>query len=228
MITKDSTNEDIIDFVKKYVKEENDMVKIKEQNIKSNELFFFEDLKLIISKPNKLKDAIKKIKEKNKDIISFELILNEASKEEDVTKFLKSEMKIEDEEIIEKFQNIDGKKFIKLNNDDNFSNIKFKLGEKKKLAYYINYIKTLITEEICQFLQETFKLTEDSIELIKENGITWEEFYKWNDDDYDDLNIEKKIKNEIQKYINEMKQENEKEEKIIEEDNAIYKIYQLI
>ena len=228
MITKDSTNEVIIDFVKKYVKEENDIAKIKEQNIKSNELFFFEDLKLIISKPNKLKDAIKKIKEKNKDIISFDLILNESSKEEDVTKFLKSEMKIEDEEIIDKFQNIDGKKFIKLNNDDNFSNIKFKLGEKKKLAYYINYIKTLITEEICQFLQETFKLTEDSIELIKENGITWEEFYKWNDDDYDDLNIEKKIKNEIQKYINEMKQENEKEEKIIEEDNAIYKIYQLI
>lgn len=43
MISKNSTNEDIITFAKKYLKEEG-LKKIKDENLKGNELFFLINL----------------------------------------------------------------------------------------------------------------------------------------------------------------------------------------
>ena len=57
MISKNSTNEDIITFAKKYLKEEG-LKKIKDENLKGNELFFFDKLGLFGQNNNKLKKAL--------------------------------------------------------------------------------------------------------------------------------------------------------------------------
>ena len=163
MITKESTNEDIIEFVKKYIKEE-EIKNFKNENIKGNELLFFldeennETLKKLVKIPNRLKNQLKQIKNNNKDILSFDIILNELSKENEIKLLLKSEMKIEDKTIIDNFENIDGKIFITLT-EDNLKNYNLKLGEIKKLTYYLKLIRTITTEEICKFLQNEFHIS---------------------------------------------------------------------
>ena len=62
MVTKDSTNEDVISFVKKYIKED-EIKKFKEENIKGNELFFI-DLKELVKIPGKLNRQLNQIKKK--------------------------------------------------------------------------------------------------------------------------------------------------------------------
>ena len=223
MISKDSTNEDVLNFLNNYLKE-TEKQKIKDENIKSNELFFFDNFKTITKNQAKLNKKLEDIKSKNKDIMSFDIILNESSKEEDINNFLKLEMKIKDEKVLDKFRNINGLNFINLD-EDNLNNFGFKLGERKKLSFYLNHIKNIITNEICEFLKEKFQISDETMEKIEDNGITWDEFYKLSDEDYNNYDLEEEKKIKIQKYIEEKKLEKEKAEKIMEVDNSIYKIY---
>ena len=250
MISKNSTNEDIITFAKKYLKEEG-LKKIKDENLKGNELFFFDKLGLFGQNNNKLKKALEEIKEKNIDIISFNINLNESSSKEEIDEFLKLEMKITDKTVLNKLENIDGYMFININEEDEdiLKDFGFKLGERRKLSVYLKNTKVNITNEINQFLKDKFQITEESVELINDNGITWDAFYNLNNDDYENFNIKDEIKEKIQQFINEkklklkefeinknllikkfmdeIKLELEKD-KILEEDNSKQKVYHLI
>ncbi len=250
MISKNSTNEDIITFAKKYLKEEG-LKKIKDENLKGNELFFFDKLGLFGQNNNKLKKALEEIKEKNIDIISFNINLNESSSKEEIVEFLKLEMKITDKTVLNKLENIDGYMFININEEDEdiLKDFGFKLGERRKLSVYLKNTKVNITNEINQFLKDKFQITEESVELINDNGITWDAFYNLNNDDYENFNIKDEIKEKIQQFINEkklklkefeinknllikkfmdeIKLELEKD-KILEEDNSKQKVYHLI
>ena len=228
MVTKDSTNEDIINFIKNYIKVE-EILKFREENIKGNELFFFEskDLKEIIKTPIKLKKTLDEIKAKDKSIISFDIMLNESSTEDDIIKFLNFEMKTEDNNIIDKFMNINGSAFINLKEED-LVKYKFKLGERKKLKYYLNEIRKNTTNEICKLLEEKFQVTAETLEIIKDNEITWEDFYELSDDDFETYYIEDEIKNKIKEYIKEIKAKKIKEENSIQLEDLSYKVYHLI
>ena len=167
------------------------------------------------------------IKANDKSIISFDIMLNESSTEDDIIKFLNFEMKIEDKNIIDKFMNINGSAFINLKEED-LVKYKFKLGERKKLKYYLNEIRKNTTNEICKLLEEKFQVTAETLEIIKENEITWEDFYELSDDDYETYFIEDEIKNKIKEYIKEIKAKKIKEENYIQLEDLSYKVYHLI
>lgn len=121
-------------------------------------------------------------------------------------------MKIRDKSILDKFQNINGKMFVNLKEED-LKNYKFKFGEIKKLSNYLNVIRTIITKEICKFLQNKFQISKDTIELIQNSGITWDELYKFTEDEYEAYSIEGETKTKIQEYISEKRRKKKKKKK---------------
>ena len=74
-ITKESTVDEICDFLKQNgIKKENIFVNFKKENIKGNEIFFFEKndfSNLGIKYPEKLIKELDKIKSIRKDVIQF-------------------------------------------------------------------------------------------------------------------------------------------------------------
>ena len=232
LISKESTVDKICDFLKQNgIKKENIFSCFKKENIKGNEIFFFEKndfSNLGIKYPEKLIKELDKIKNNKKDIIEFKYNFEDQSTEEDVYNFLKNEIKLE-ENILKKFKNMNGINLKELKDKD-LENLGLKFGERRKLIKF-SQSNTLIeittnssVEQVCEFLKVKFEFDEDSLKSIREFEIDGKKFFNIAEDDFEDLNInditkQKNILNYIQKKI-------EPEEEISEEEN--FKHYLLI
>ena len=159
-INKDSTIDDISNFIKSFIKSEKVISKFREEKIKGNEIFFFEKnefKKLGILNFINIKDKLNEIINNKKDILNFNETVNENYTEEKIASFLKNEMKLE-ESVLNNFRNIDGEKFITIKNED-LINFGLKLGERKKLSKYLESIREYnitnlsSSEEVCIFLK---------------------------------------------------------------------------
>ena len=132
-LKKNSTIEEIYDFLKPIVKKEEILIKFKEEKIKGNELFFLEKedfINLGFKLFKKLLNDLEEIKKNQPNILNYDENINEESTEEQVNHFLKLEINLSDE-ILEKIKNINGKQFFNFNEKD-LMNLNLKLGERKK------------------------------------------------------------------------------------------------
>ena len=251
-LNKDSTTEDVCNFLGEFIKNQNIILKFKEERIKGNEIFYlenkdFQNLGYKLFK-TKLLPKLNEIKNSQKDILSFNETIDENYTEEQVKNFLRKEMKF-NEEIINKFNKINGKLFKKLSSD-NLVEFGLKIGERKKLCKYLESIKDFqinnnsTTEELCTFLKEKFNLSEENLLSFSENEIDGESFLSYTENDFIDFNIndEETISN-IMNYINNCKsntqiEENKEMNEIIlnnlyeveeeQKEEQIYKQYFLI
>ena len=188
------------------------------------------------------------------DILSFNENINIKSTGEDIRNFLKTEIKLE-ENILEKFRNINLKEFKELKEND-LINLGLKLGERRKLLFYLLSIQNIIdnnknndnkdlsntstTEEICLFLKNKFGLNEEILNQFRESDISGEEYLNFDMSDFLEFEINDNNKQkQILDYINKIKQnesnnnqQNEStigsdgEDKINEEEN--YNHFKLI
>jgi len=132
-LKKNSSIEEIYDFLKPIVKKEEILIKFKEERIKGNELFFLEKedfINLGFKLFKKLLKDLEEIKKNQPNILNYDENINEESTEEQVNHFLKLEINLSDE-ILEKIKNINGKQFFNFNEKD-LMNLNLKLGERKK------------------------------------------------------------------------------------------------
>lgn len=196
-LNKDSTTEDVCNFLGEFIKNQNIILKFKEERIKGNEIFYlenkdFQNLGYKLFK-TKLLPKLNEIKNSQKDILSFNETIDENYTEEQVKNFLRKEMKF-NEEIINKFNKINGKLFKKLSSDNLFE-FGLKIGERKKLCKYLESIKDFqinnnsTTEELCTFLKEKFNLSEENLLSFSENEIDGESFLSYTENDFIDFNI---------------------------------------
>ena len=131
---------------------------------------------------------------------------------------------------------IDGKKILNISEQE-MANIGLNLGQRKKLINYINFAKSKINEkktnlkisrdstqeEVSQFLKEILKFSDEAIEALDLDGISFFEFTEEDIDEMEELNEEQKenyknyLKNELKKELSEKKEI--KKEKKIEEIN---------
>ena len=238
-----STIEDIAEFLKPFNNSSKYIPKFKEEKIKGNEIFYLdkEDFKkLNCSLPIKIINKLKEMKKDNENLLKFNFIINENSSIQEIQKFLKEEIKLE-ETIIEKLKEYDFHKFINLTIEEMFE-IGLKLGERKKLYKYLENIKqnikastttdlpiditnTSTFEEVCLFLAKRFKIPEKVLTEIRDNQISGKELLNYNEEDIIDLGLnkedDKEIIEQILKYI-------KKENNLEDEEEAIFKCYQLI
>ena len=220
-LSKDSTAEEVCNFLQEFIKNPNTILKFKEERIKGNELFFLENIdfqnlgyKLF---KTKLHPKLNEIENSQKDILEFNEIIDENYTEDQVKNFLRTEMKF-DAEILKKFNKINGKLFKKLSLD-NLEEFGLKLGERKKLGKYLEKIKELqisnnsTTNELCHFLKEKFNLSEEILVSFRENEINGKSFLDFSENDFIDFNINDKliIKN-IMNYIKNCKSNTQLEE----------------
>ena len=206
-----------------FIKNENILSNFKKENIKGNEILFLEAddfIQLGFKFHKKITKTLEDIKNNQKEIIIFNENINQQSTIEEVLLFLKSQIKLE-ENVLKNFQDINGQKIKELNYE-NLKELGLKLGERRKLLKYlksydntkeisINEITVNSTkEEVCLFLENRFKLNEDSLKLIKEYDINGEGFFNLCEDDFEELNIlDIDIQNRILSYINKNKPRNE-------------------
>ena len=119
--------------------------------------------------------------------------------------------------------NIDGKAVLALSEEE-MENIGLNIGQRKKLIKYINYFKNLnlkITEkstkeEVNMFLKEKLKFSDEAIEGLALDAISFFQFSENEIDEFDELTEEEKAN-----YKNYLKQERELKEKegVKKEDN---------
>ena len=138
-IDKNSSVEDICNYLQK-LGMNNPISKFREERIKGNEIFYLtdEDFKNLKtgSKKGLLKKKLDQIKNESPFILKFDENIYSYSNEVEVINFLKKEILLE-ENILEKFKEINGEKFIKLNEEDLITR-ELKLGEKKNFSLYTN------------------------------------------------------------------------------------------
>ena len=224
-INKESTSDEICNFLKQngFIKSENILSNFKKENIKGNEILFLEAddfIQLGFKFHKKITKTLEEIKNNQKEILVFNENINQQSTNEDVYHFLKNEIKLE-ENVLKNFQDKNGQKLKELNYE-NLKELGLKLGERRKLLKYlksydntkeisINEITVNSTkEEVCLFLENRFKLNEDSLKLIKEYDINGEGFFNLCEDDFEELNIlDINIQKSILSYINKNKPRNE-------------------
>ena len=225
-INKSSSIEEICDFLRNIEGlkiTENQISKFRAEKIKGNEIFYLkdEDLEKLGIKFNKKECLKKKINElKNseniKNILTYTEKIYTDSNVEEVKNFLKKEILLE-ENIIEKFVDINGNKFKELKEED-LESIGIKLGEKRKILNYIpsispkpktneiidNISKDSTVEETCLLLEQKLNLSKEIIDEFHNNQINGEEFLKLTREDLEDcLNVgDKETQNKILNYIN--------------------------
>ena len=199
IVDKESTVDDICNFIKQFTKNAKIISKFKEERIKGNEIFYLEKedfLYLGFKLYNKMLSKLDEIKNNNKDILIYNEVINDNYTEKQIYHFLKNEMKF-DEEILTKFKNINGEKFKKLKKN-NLNIFGLKIGDVKKFCKFIDSLKSTeeinITnsstpEEVCTFLKNKFQLDEEVLENIKSNEIDGNTFLEFTEDDIEDLNI---------------------------------------
>ena len=233
-ISKDSTVEDICNFLKQFIKDENIISKFKEERIKGNEIFYLVNidfLKLGYKSFNKIiLPKLNEIKKNQKDILTFDEEVNEDYSTGQIYNFLKNEMKF-DEKLLQNFKNINGEKFKKLDNEK-LLGFGLKLGERKKLYKYIQSIKditiTSSTEELCNLLKKKFNLSEEILQNFKDSEINGKDFLDYTEEknDLEILGVDedetiKKILDYIKKIKNKSKIKN-----IEENPNKSEEIYE--
>jgi len=214
-LKKNSSIEEIYDFLKPIVKKEEILIKFKEERIKGNELFFLEKedfINLGFKLFKKLLKDLEEIKKNQPNILNYDENINEESTEEQVNHFLKLEINLSDE-ILEKIKNINGKQFFNFNEKD-LMKLNLKLGERKKILKYISSNKTKrqikITtssnnEEICLFLKNKFNLSDNIIQKFKDQEIDGEQFFTLEESDLGDLEVDENKRKEIIEFIEKSK-----------------------
>ena len=220
-LKKDSTIEDISNFLKQKSIKEEIILKFKKEEIKGNELFFFEiqDYKEFgVKFPKKLINSLNEIKNKEINLLDFTENINDNSTQEEIINFLKKEITL-NEETLSKFKEMNGKKMKNLEEKD-LIDLGLKFGERKKLWKYIQSIKiekeldvsnNSTEEEIYNFLKVKFDLPENILEKFKENKIDGNDFFEIQKNDLIEtfeINDENK-QNEIMEYIINKNKKNE-------------------
>ena len=229
-IDKNSSVEDICNYLQK-LGMNNPISKFREERIKGNEIFYLtdEDFKNLKtgSKKGLLKKKLDQIKNESPFILKFDENIYSYSNEVEVINFLKKEILLE-ENILEKFKEINGEKFIKLNEEDLITR-ELKLGERRKILAYIPTVKqkqmpkeivckdiskTSTVEEVCHFLMEKFNLSDNVLKKFREYEVNGENFFEMESNELDDdYKIDKEIQKKIMNYIKKRKKEEEEEEK---------------
>ena len=229
-IGKNSSVEDICNYLIE-LEIKSPVKKFKEERIKGNEIFYltdddFKKFQMGLTK-GKLKKQLDQIKKESPLILKFDENIYSDSNEMEVINFLKKEILLE-ENILEKFKEINGEKFIKLNDEDLISR-EVKLGERRKILAYISTIKkkqkpkeivckdiskTSTVEEVCLFLMKKLNLSDNVVNKFREFEVKGENLFEMGEkgDELNDLEIDKEIQNKIMDYINKRKEEIEKEE----------------
>ena len=227
---KNSSIEEIYDFLKPIVKKEEILTKFKDERIKGNELFFLEKedfINLGFKLFKKLLNNLEEIKKNKPNILNYDENINEESTEEQVNLFLKLEINLSDE-ILEKIKNINGKQFFNLNEKD-LINLNIKLGERKKILKYIssnkpkhqiNITPSSSNEEICLFLKNKFNLPDNVIQNFKDQEIDGEQFFTLEESDLGDLEIDENQRKEIVEFLEKSKKMLISETKEKESDNT--------
>ena len=242
-INKCSSSEEICNFLKTLKIKDEILLKFKEENIKGNELFYLIDKDFdyfgIRAKKKSLIKKLEEIKSSFPDILLYNEKLYIDSKEEEVYNFLKKEILL-NEKILEKFKDINGNKLKDLKEND-LINLGLKLGERRKIIYYILSIKPKLEnmiiknisnnstiEEVCLFLKQKFNLSEDVVNEFKTNSIDGEEFLKMDLESISEFEIDKETQNEIVNYITSRNLDSsESEEEQIDKEEKYFQ-FQLI
>ena len=219
-INKHSSVEEIYSFLSTCKIKENMLQKFKDEKIKGNELFYLTDKDYdefgLSTKKVSLKKKLERIKNSSQGILDYNLNLDINSNEEDVHKFLKEEILLE-ENILKLFGEIDGKKLINLTEDD-LKNFGLKLGERRKLLSYILSIKPKVEDkmdikitrnsnkdEVCTFLKLKFNISEEIIDEFRDDEVDGNVLFSLTS--LEQYYINEETEKKILDYINKIKSE---------------------
>ena len=243
-INKYSNVDEISNFLKQILQNDDIVQKFKNEKIKGNEIFYltdndYDNVFNIRLKKRKLKSILNEIEKNNTNIKDYEEKIYINSNEEQVYNFLKKELFLEDK-IMEKFKDINGKKLNSLKEND-LIELGLKIGERRKILNYIssmefksnennanNISKNSTTGEICSFLKNKFNVSEEILEDFRSNNINGNYFFELNQNTIREFNLTEVEKKEILDYIQNYNNRSEEEEDEIIDKEEEFNYFHLI
>ena len=234
-INNSSNTDEICSFLKSLKIKDNAISKFKEEKIKGTELFYFKDEDFdnlgLKSRKTGLKKKLEEIKASKPNILNYYTNIDIDSKEEEVLNFLKKEIHL-DEDILEKFKNINGQTLKSLKEED-LINIGLKLGERRKLLNYMLSMKSKdinditissTVEEVSIFLKSKFNLPEEIINTFKMDDIDGSGFFQLTLEQLSEYELSEENQTEILNYIKDKKIEFDSKESDDKEEKKVNEI----